>query len=348
MADKALKQFFVDFFKKFKFEISSFYSLVVFADFIYLFGSSYLLKIITNNVKDRNFQLITILCLLYCFSNNINYLTRIVHKKIEYLTRKKLDKYYILQYFGKTLKHEEEFFTNNLTGQLTTKLFNIQKKIEHIFAYGSDVVSNLLSFFIGIGFLYFTNHLLSIFSLIWFVIYCIIMIFLIKWKFKIGNRNAEQKSKSLGIINDCFVNIVNIKIFSSEKSESRKVKKCSLDILRSENELIFCSNIKNIIKYFMMGIFVFVSLSIVFISYINNKTSLGTIAFVSQFSLTIIFWVNYGIKQFFEIIDNISSINNSLKTLTTDIKIKNKLGAKKLVLNEGKIIFKNLRFSYDK
>lgn len=344
----SVRKFLIDFIKKFKYEIIIFYSSNFIQDCSYLFFGGYLLKLISNKAENKDFKNITFYCILYCLLLTFNYIVRFFNKNIEYIVRKKIDKNYILSYFTKILKYDNEYFSDNLTGQLTTKLFNIQKKLEHIFACGIDVIGDILVFFIGVLIFYFIIPNLSYFSILWFVFYIFIITFLLKWQFKIFSKNAEEKSKSMGVINDCFINIMNIKMFATERKEYRKIKKQSLDILKNENQILFSANILNAFNYFFMGVFIFGTLTITFIDYIHGKTSIGTILFVSQFSLHIVYWVNYAIKISFEIINDISTIDNSLKTLLIEPKIKNKIGAKNIKINDGRIVLKDVRFGYEK
>lgn len=137
-------------------------------------------------------------------------------------------------------------------------------------------------------------------------------------------------------------------MFANERKEFRKIKKQSLDIIRSENQILFSKNILNITSYIFMGIFSFGMIAITFISYMNNKATLGDILFVSQYALIIVFWINYAIRISFEIISDISTINNSIRTLMVEPKIKNKVNSDKIEVKMGKIIFKNIEFGYKK
>ncbi len=344
----SLKAFLFRFIKKFRNEIIVFNSILFLSDFLYIFVGGYILKIMTNRIENNNFEYIELYGILYCFIIVFSYLSRVLRKNIEYKFRRKIDKEYVLKYFSKILKHENEYFSDNLSGQLTTKLFNIQKKLEHLFGWSFDAFGDIFLFFIGVVILYFITPALSYFCIVWFAIYSFITVILLKQKFRISDENAEKKSKSIGIINDCFTNVMNVKMFAKEKSEYRRVKRQSVNILRNESKILMNSNILNIFNYLSMSIFIFGTFGIIFIEYINSKTSIGNIMFVSQFNLNIVYWISYAFRVLFKIIDDISVINNSIKTLAVKAKISNKIGAKNIQVNSGKIIFKNVEFNYEK
>lgn len=340
-----VKHFLLDFIKKFKYSILISYGMSILADVCYLLVGGYVLQIIFNKVNNNNYDIFC-LCIFYSLLITNYPLWEIINKSIEYIVRKRLDKYYVFTYFAKLLKYDIEYFSNNLTGQLTTKFFNLQKKTEHIFIWFVQVITNFLVYIVGIIIFSFIDIKLFILNIAWFIIYAISMTFLLKWQFKVSNENSEQKTKSFGIINDCFTNIMNIKIFSNEKREYKKIKKQSLNILKSENQIVLNKNILNLFNYIMMGTIIFGSTGITFYNYMVGNISAGVIIFVINFTLAIVYWLNFAITILFDIISSISSIDNSLNLLITKIKIKNKDQAKQISVNDGKIVFKNVYFSY--
>lgn len=335
------------FVKKFRWQFVKFYSMMIVEDLAIMLVSSYVLKIITDKANNNSFDNLILYGLLYCFLLTYSYLSRFFRKSIEYTVRKKLDRKYVLKFFKTTLDHEISFFANNLTGQLTSKIFNIQSKLEYIFGYGIGVISNAITTFAGFFVFYFIDYKITIFGIVWFLIYLPIIVCLFKRNFAVSDKNSENITKSTGIINDCFINIMNIKMFSNEKREYRQIKRQSLNILRSQSQILKSKNILNLFNYFMGGILAFGIFSIVFVSYLNGKTPIGSLLFVSGFALTVIFWINFAIRTSFDIVSAIATINNSIDVLTQEVKIKDKKDAKPLELKGGRISFKNIKFSYD-
>ena len=113
------------FVKKFRWQFVKFYSMMIVEDLAIMLVSSYVLKIITDKANNNSFDNLILYGLLYCFLLTYSYLSRFFKKSIEYTVRKKLDRKYVLKFFKTTLDHEISFFANNLTGQLTSKIFNI-------------------------------------------------------------------------------------------------------------------------------------------------------------------------------------------------------------------------------
>ena len=252
----------------------------------------------------------------------------------------------MLRFFGRALKHEMSYFSNNLTGQLTSKIFNIQAKLEHIFGWSIDLITNMFTFFVGLGVFYFIDPKLTYFGLLWIVIYIPTIVFLFKWNFRVSNESSEKITKSVGLINDCFINIMNIKIFSNERREFRQIKKQSVDILRSEGEKMLSQNILHIFDYVASSILSFGLFAISFISFMNGKINIGTMLFTQSYAFQIIFWVNWAIRVAFELVSDVATIKNSINTLLIEPKINDKKDAIELNNINGKIVFRNVDFSY--
>ena len=342
-----LKNFFKEFFKKFKWEFIKAYSVVIITKLFNMFLGTYILKVIVNKAKINEFDNLILLGLIYCFLVCMECLEKIYYKSIRYNFIKKLDREYVLKLFKKILEQEISFFNNNLSGQLSSKIFSIQKNLEDIFRYGIFTVSNLITIIIGFFIFYFISPKITYFSVVWFVCYLPITIYLFKLNFKISSKNSEITTKTTGIINDCFINIANIKMFNTENRECREIKRQSLNILRSESKKLFLKNILNFFNYVMGFILAFGIFSIVFINYMNNKTSIGSILLVSNYSLITIFYMYRVVRYTFKIINCVAKVNNSIKTLFKEIKIKDNKNAVKLNCTEGKIVFKNVTFKYD-
>lgn len=340
-----LKNFFVDFIKRFKYEILFFYFFVIAADACYMLASGYILKIITNSLNGGNFDIFQ-LCILYSFFVTLYPISRVFTKQIELIFDRKADKYYTLEYFSKILQYDIEYFSNILTGQLTTKLFNVKKKVRHIFKDLSDAISNFVIYIVGVMLFLFIDIKLFVFNVVWFIMYYILLVFILKWQFRVSDQNSEQKTKSFGIINDCFMNIMNIKIFSNEKKEYRQIKRQSLNILKSEGKMTLNKSVMDLFNYVMMGVMIFGSSGIVFYNYMGGNVSAGTTIFVITFTVRIVFWLNYSLRTLFDLIGAVSSINNSLNLLMTEIRVKNRT-KDKLNVDDGKITFKNVSFSYN-
>lgn len=341
-----IKLFLWNFVKKTKTELLSYYSLVIIANFLGIVFAGYILQLIMDKVKNNDFKNIILYIIIFSIFYSCRLLFDIFMKGFEYTARKKIDKNYVLDLFSKALDYEISYFSNNLTGQLTSKIFNIQTKLLRLYLDFVDVISCLILFFSGMIIFYFINPLILYFGVVWLIIYISISFFFLKYISNISNKISENNTKSLGVINDCFTNISNIKIFSTEKKEYKTVKKQSLNILKNKKEKLNIENILYFFNYISFSVFAIFVIFLTFTEYMDKNITVGTLLFVYTYSLVIFYWISNTMYEFIDIISNISTINNSINTLLVEPKIADKKNAKKLIANNGKVTFKNITFSY--
>jgi ATP-binding cassette subfamily B protein len=123
--------------------------------------------------------------------------------------------------FQKVLNHSYTFFANNFTGSLVTR---VKRFADSVNTTIDLIYGNFWQIFVAIifsiGALYFQSKILSLYFLIWCLVYGILILLAVKPKIKIDLKWAEADSKITGFLADSISNILNIKIFSASNKES--------------------------------------------------------------------------------------------------------------------------------
>lgn len=338
------------FIKSCKFKILQVYLISILNDTIFLFGGAYIYKLLSNHTNSNTlvFENDMIYALFFVYSA-VNYtFTLFLIKSADTKWRNSVEFNLVMKLFFNTIKHEISYFNNNLSGNLSIKIENITDNVNKIISKFYFVFFNNLTFFVGLAIFWTISKWLFLFAFIWYISFYTVLIILKKQIGKAAEANAKEKSKSTGIINDCFTNISNIKIFANEKREYTIVKKQSSNILRSEAKILFIKNKMSLAIYFFACSFIFGTVSITFIDFKKGLIDLGTIMFVLSFSSLMGWFIMNAIRRLMDIISSCGIINDALKLLTQPIKINNKNKVNKIVVDKGKIVFKNVRFNYDK
>jgi len=336
------------FVKNCKFKILQVYSIYAIGDIANLFGSAYIYKLLLNHASYNTlvFEKDLLYALFFVYAITSYILNLFLSKIADTKWRNSVEFNIGMKLFLNTIKHEISYFNNNLSGNLTTKIGNVINNVNEIFKKLYFVIFNNLTFFIGLVIFSTISNCLVVFSIIWFISFYTVLIVLKKKISQASEENAKEKSKSIGIINDCFTNISNIKMFANERKEFRTIKKQSSNILRSEAKILFVKNKMSLATYFFTSIFVFGAISITFIEFKKGLINLGTVMFVLSYSSFMCWFVMNAIRRLMDIISSCGVINDALKLLTQPININDKVKAQKILVNEGKIVFKNVRFGY--
>jgi ATP-binding cassette subfamily B protein len=249
--------------------------------------------------------------------------------------------------FERLLQHSYRFFSNNFSGSIIAKSKRLTKQFETF----SDIIAFQIwfSFIILTGILvilFFKAPLLAYVFLIWSVLYFLLVILFIKKKMYYDALEAAADSSVVGRLSDAIMNILNIKIFSSDKREKESFELVTADEEKKRRKAWFLANYQSIIQSMMMGLLTVVILFLAVRLWYDGKLSLGTVVLVQLYMSTL-----------FDILWNLGrSLTRAMKALTdmqevvdifdTPIDILDSEKPENLRMKEGKVVFKNVSFAY--
>ena len=336
------------FVKNYKFSFIGSLVLVLFVDLMELVGGNTVLKNfiddITNNRLNFNNALLMILfCVLL---GSLNTIFSSVNIKLSFGYRVKLKesiRNYMFQYL---LKQSNRFFTNNFVGTINSKMNDIANNIGNFLDNAINIISNMNCFIVCLVIFAKKNTNFSLFLFVWTMSYFYIYI---KFSKKIEKQTevaTDIESKCSGKIIDCFTNILNIKNFSSERREKYNVKKHTKTILKERYKICHIKSLLDLVdfigKFSFSAVIAIVSLKM----YFDHKLTLGEFTFNLSVSTYLFWWLKWALRMLSENIENYGKIKQAIDTLIVEQEIKDKENAKVLNISDGKIVFKNIDFSY--
>jgi ABC-type multidrug transport system fused ATPase/permease subunit len=130
--------------------------------------------------------------------------------------------------FKRLLKHSYSFFSNNFSGSIVAKA----KRFNRSFEVFSDVITfqvwaSLLTLTGVIIVLLIKAPILGYIFLFWGIAYIAVTILFIRKKIEYDLLEAEADSLVTGKLSDAILNILNIKIFSSDTKEQETFEKAT-------------------------------------------------------------------------------------------------------------------------
>jgi len=340
--------FFWHFAKKYKFHLFVFTFLFVFLSYtLNMFLTSYILKYFINNISTlslKNGIFLLFLCSL-CGANFLIYAIgdHFKFKSIAYVSE---DMRNFL--FKSLLKQSISYFDSKRSGEIINKINFIVSNVESIFRTTLFFIRNILVSVISIIIFCNYNLILGFLVLFFLVIYQIIGLKMLKIY---TNRTAitnDKANRLTGFINDAFLNIINIKIFASNRREKRNISFKVNEIIKAEQYEYQQENLMLFVS-FCFSVLIFGSVLFVLIhQLINGQINLGSFIFGAEItrhmfdipSTTFEFMQNLGSK--------LKIFNDNLLIIKDKIKIKDKDNAKVLDVSFGKIVFRGVNFSYDR
>lgn len=250
--------------------------------------------------------------------------------------------------FSYSIKQSTNFFNSNYSGELVNKINSITDTLDFTINNVFSIIKNFIMLFILIFVLFYFSKMLGFCTLIWFCLYSwVSYYFLIKKSAKQSKLIQEDQNKISAFITDNFINIQNIKIFSNEGEERKKLfkmiktkfKKIYLEIKyqRIADSMFFVLNFSMSCLMVLVAIF----------QLKNSIITIGSFVFIldivrkfATFSRQIC-WLFSSFKD-------VAVMKDSLELITDEIEIKDKHDAPNINITNGKIVFKNIKFRYKK
>jgi len=247
------------------------------------------------------------------------------------------------------LKQSVSFYQNDFAGRIATKVMQTSLAIRETIMKLLDVLVYIL--------VYFTSMLVIIASadirlmmpmLIWLIAYITIQWKLVPKLKKISAKQADARSLMTGRLVDSYTNIATVKLFSHTSQEADYAKQSMMGFLKtvySQMRLVTkISVLVQIINYLLAFSISAVSIWL----WTDSAITVGAIAVAISLSLRLngmSQWIMWEISTLFE---NIGTVTDGMNTLSQPIEIKDKVNAKPIIVDKGKIDFNAISFHYGK
>lgn len=197
-----------------------------FYPFAYNYSIKLLLDALAGQHQSLNFQNLLVPILLFIGANlGIEFIWRISHiaawKSLPHVRKS-----FLLQAYDYVQHHSYQYFQNNFTGALTSKIKGILNGHDQLWSelhHGIGLA--VLKILINISFLMMVNAHLGIFLCIWSMLFFIIIFKLSKKLDRLAFAESESQHKMIAQIADKVMNIISIFAFAAHKRELKLLDK---------------------------------------------------------------------------------------------------------------------------
>ena len=299
-------------------------------------------------IESLNLSFALFLVFLFCLFGNFKSLQHFIEKRFVIFKLNKIANKFKEKTFNYTIQHSISYFNNSFSGDISSKISDISKQLKGIVDSLSHIINNFI--FFTISFIFFTkvNILIAITLLVSGTIYLVFYkTFCFNEYVSTHKTLAETGSKYFGLINDIFANIINVKAFSKTYLEKHNSNKYIFNIKKAEKNLTklrikrqFFNMISSFILFFSV-----ISISTILLSL--KKITSGDFVFIIILLHILRFVIESIVRYSNSYYASRATINNSIEKLYQPIEITDKT-EKELILTDGKIVFKNVRFGYEK
>lgn len=315
-----------------------------------VFLAQYFNRLLISGARNINipFYLCLTYLLMYAFFQNMHYLDKSIMYKIIFNSIAKIKNNLRNNLYSYVIQHSMDYFNNSFSGSLNNKINSIVKDAGKTIELALDFISTIVLAIIAPILYSNINIYIGLSFTIISILYILALTKLRKFRKEKSKQIAESKNKYFGLINDDFTNILNIKIFSHEKIEINNVRRINNQILRNAYEFLKTVFIFAIVNFVFCFIFIFSILGISAYMLAQNKINISDFMFVAIITSIFRFVIENSSKKLTIFSDATARLENNLKELIKPIEIKNKPNSKNINITNGKIVFKNINFSYEK
>lgn len=347
---KKVITYLLPFYKKYK--VSVIASFVLYGISIILSGilTPIIYKDIINVITDGNIkEKIISVFLVLIFVKTIGFITHRLGDFfiVNFQTRGIKDIYDFS--FKKVNNHSYDFFANNFSGSLVAKIRRFIKSFEMIF--DSILFSFYLTSIYLIGMfivLIRENWILGTVFFVWSVVFLLITFRLNKNKIPINLAGSVEDSKVSGRISDVISNIMNLKVFSTYKSEVKEFESVTSKDYSARRRQWDFDNLVWRVTGGLLLLFELLGMGIAIYLWYRGLLSTGTVVLVQIYiaGLSSHLW-NLGRNiirfttsvsesvEFVQILDKVISVKDKDKNTLEDVDMKN-----------GAVSFDNVSFTY--
>lgn len=249
--------------------------------------------------------------------------------------------------FQYLIRHSYRFFTDSFSGSLTRKVNRLTRAFEDIIDQVEFSLLPLTITTIGILVVLFRRHFMLGFALfLGVLIFFALHFWVASWKQKYDFERAKKDSETTGVLADALTNSINIKLFSSYSEEESLYRKV-LEELRKLRS--FTWGLNEWIDAAQGTIAILIEVVMLYIAVLlwqRGHLTIGDFVLIQVYLINLFerLW-EFG-RTLRRIYEGLSDAGEMVEILEAQHEVRDTPTAKLLVVEQGKIEFKNVDFSF--
>ncbi|WP_350979636.1 ABC transporter ATP-binding protein [Shewanella sp. AC34-MNA-CIBAN-0136] len=245
------------------------------------------------------------------------------------------------------LKQSISFYQDDFAGRIATKVMQTSLAVRETVMKLLDVLMYILVYFTSMLVMIATADVrLMLPMLVWLAAYVLIQWKLVPKLKAISTEQADARSTMTGRIVDSYTNISTVKLFSHTTQEADYAQDSMTRFLKTVYGQMRLVTIINVLVQIINYILAFTIAAVSIWLWADNAITVGAIAIAVSLALRLngmSQWIMWEISSLFE---NIGTVTDGMNTLSKPIAIQDKIDAKDIVVDHGKIDFNQVCFHY--
>jgi len=251
--------------------------------------------------------------------------------------------------FAYMLNHSYSYFQNTFAGNSTKKIWDMAVNIEPLISIPNEwFYPRIIAFVIAsITLSESVNPIFGLILFVWSVTFVFISYLASRKSERLARQNSEDASKLSGTVNDCFTNVISVKLFNNNSGECAHIDNDVSKLIKSDRALQWYNLKFNFIQGMGATLLLASMLIALIIEFKAGLVNAGDFALVLTLSISFM-WSIANIGMQMQAFSKSAGIcNQALSVIQKKHEVIDAPSAKILSISKGEIQFDRVSFNYE-
>ena len=240
------------------------------------------------------------------------------------------------------------FYQDEFAGRVSAKVMQTALAVREVVMTLADMVVYVLVYFLTTGVILAALDGWLVLPFIgWMVLFGLVMRLVIPKLAKTAQRQADARSLLTGRITDAYSNITTVKLFSHGAREARYARESMQEFMQTVHAQMRLATLLDFSTFTVNALLVLSTTALGIWLWLNGQVGVGAVAVATTMALRLNGLSQYIMWQSAMLFENIGTVNDGMATLSKSQTILDKPNALPLKVDNGKINFEHVDFSYE-
>ena len=240
------------------------------------------------------------------------------------------------------------FYQDEFAGRVSAKVMQTALAVREVVMTLADMVVYVLVYFLTTGVILAALDGWLVLPFIgWMVLFGLVMRLVIPKLAKTAQRQADARSLMTGRITDAYSNITTVKLFSHGAREARYARESMQEFMQTVHAQMRLATLLDLSTFTVNALLVLSTTALGIWLWLNGQVGVGAVAVATTMALRLNGLSQYIMWQSAMLFENIGTVNDGMATLSKSQTILDKPNALPLKVDNGKINFEHVDFSYE-
>lgn len=241
-----------------------------------------------------------------------------------------------------------QFYQDEFSGRVSAKVMQTALAVRDTIMTVGDMLMYVSVYFLTTGVILFRlDKWLLVPFMLWIVMFSLSLWFFIPRLKLAASRQADARALMTGRITDAYANIATVKLFSHSRRELTYAKDAMRQFLLTVHGQMRWVTWLEVINHLTSVVLIGSTAVIGIYLWQDSLITVGAIAAATAMALRLNGLTHWIMWQTATLFENIGTVQDGISTLSTPHAIIEQPNAQELKVNQGEIVFHDVKFTYD-